>query len=194
MLALFCTGFGVACSSPTPVVSQPPLADAEAYLLRGDNFAEIQDYAHAILDYDRAILLQPDYAEAYNNRGYAYYWNGDATQAVAEYSRAIELRPAYAYAYNNRGAAYMASGNPDQAILDFTRAIQLRPDFPQAYTNRGNAYLRTGHFALAMADFSQAGQNPVGGFAVLCAISILMVLLVAIVAYRLWSSRARAVV
>jgi len=193
MLAIFVAGFWVACSAPNARISQPPLTSAEAYLMRGDGFSEIQNYEQAILDYDQAILLQPEYAEAYNNRGYAYYWKGEATQAIADYTRAIELRPDYAYAYNNRGAAYMASGHPEQAIPDFDQAIRLQPGFPQAYTNRGNAYLRTGHFALAIADFRQAGQNPVGGFAVLCALSILMALLVAIVAYRLWSFRARAV-
>jgi tetratricopeptide (TPR) repeat protein len=87
----------------------------------------------------------------------------------------------------------MASGHPDQAILDFNQAIELQSDFPQAHTNRGNAYLRTRRLDLAIADFRQAGQNPVGGLAVLCGLSLLMVLLVAIVIYRLLCKRSRSV-
>ena len=114
-------------------VSTNSLQTASEYLSRGDSFAATKDYSHAILLYDQAIRLDPEYAEAYNNRGYAYYWSGDSAQAIAEYSRAIELRSNYAYAYNNRGAAYMASGHPRQAISDFDRALALQPDFPQAY-------------------------------------------------------------
>ena len=56
-----------------------PLADAVAYLARGDGYADNRDYERAIADYDEALRLRPDWAEAYNNRGYAYYWKGDAT-------------------------------------------------------------------------------------------------------------------
>jgi tetratricopeptide (TPR) repeat protein len=195
VVAVFAVGFLSACSFQAPKASLPSIATdsletAEAYLMRGDEFSEIQEYDRAILDYDQAIRLKPDYAKAYNNRGYAYYWKGDATQAIADYSQAIELRPNYAYAHNNRGAAYMASGHPDQAILDFSRAIQLQPDFPQAYTNRGNAYLRTGRLDLAITDF-HAGQNPVGGLVGFCGIATLMGLLVAVSAHRLLRRRSR---
>jgi tetratricopeptide (TPR) repeat protein len=98
VVAVFAAGFLSACSSQVPTVSQPSVAigsleTAEAYLMRGDDFSEIQEYDRAILDYDQAIRLKPDYAEAHNNRGYAYYWKGDATHAIADYSQAIELRP-----------------------------------------------------------------------------------------------------
>jgi tetratricopeptide (TPR) repeat protein len=173
--AIFVLVFLIACSSrasilPRSTLTTDSLDTAQAYLLRGDHYSEIQEYDHAILDYDQAVRLNPEYAEAYNNRGYVYYWKGDAAHAIADYNQAIELRPNYAYAYNNRGAAYMASGHPQQDILDFCQAIQLQPDFPQAYTNRGNAYLRTGQLNLAIADFRQAGQNPVGSLAILCGI------------------------
>ena len=175
-----------ACGLQVPVTPEPSISTnsfetAQEYLIRGDSFSATKDYAHAILDYDQAIRLHPEYAEAYNNRGYAYYWNGNATHAIADYNRAIELRPNYAYAYNNRGAAYMASGHPDQAISDFDHALQLQPDFPQAYINRGNAYLRLGHFGLAFADFLQGGANPVRTIALLCGIPAITILLGALI-------------
>ena len=183
-------------TTPEPPVSTNSLETAKEYLIRGDRFSAAQDYAHAILDYDQAIRLNPEYAEAYNNRGYAYYWNGDAARAIADYSRAIRLRPNYPYAYNNRGAAYMASGHSDQAIGDFDYALTLQPDFPQAYINRGNAYLRLGRFDRAFADFRQGGVHPVGPIALLCGISTITILLgtvmVNIVRQRLAGKRRRS--
>jgi tetratricopeptide (TPR) repeat protein len=184
MVGIVLLGILSACNVSDPLTPQPSASvstnspqTANDYLIRGDSFAATKDYSHAILDYDQAIRLNPEYAEAYNNRGYAYYWSGDAAQAITDYSRAIELRPNYAYAYNNRGAAYMASGYPSQAISDFDRALALQPEYPQAYINRGNAYLRLGHFGLAFADFRQGGAHPVRTIALLCGISTVMILL-----------------
>ena len=201
MILVVCIGILSACGTQVPTTSEPSISTnsletAKEYLIRGDSFSAAQDYAHAILDYDQAIRLNPEYAEAYNNRGYAYYWNGDATRAIADYSRAIKLRPNYPYAYNNRGAAYMASGHSDQAIGDFDYALKLQPDFSQAYINRGNAYLRLGRFDLAFADFRQGGENPVGPIALLCGISTITILLgtvmVNIVRQRLVGKRRRS--
>jgi Tfp pilus assembly protein PilF len=191
-----------ACNVQIPVTPEPSISThsfetAKEYLIRGDRLSAAKDYGHAILDYDQAIRLNPEYAEAYNNRGYAYYWNDDATHAIADYSLAIELRPNYPYAYNNRGAAYMASGHPDQAISDFDDALQLQPDFPQAYINRGNAYLRLGRFDLAFADFRQGGANPVRTMALLCVTLIITILsgavIVNIIRQRLVAKRWRKI-
>jgi tetratricopeptide (TPR) repeat protein len=167
--------------TPEPYVSTNSFETAKEYLISGDSFSVTKDYAHAILDYDQAIRLNPEYAEAYNNRGYAHFWNGNATHALADYSRAIELRPNYANAYNNRGVAYMASGHSDQAISDFDYALELQPDFPQAYINRGNAYLRLGRFGLAFADFRQGGANPVRTIVLLCGLPAITILLGALI-------------
>ena len=47
-------------------IATGPLNSAEAYLMRGDEYADIKDYAQAVADYTQAIQLKPDYAEAYN--------------------------------------------------------------------------------------------------------------------------------
>ena len=44
---------------------------AEAYNERGWLKYEQKDYAGAILDYDKAIELDPAFVDAYNNRGIA---------------------------------------------------------------------------------------------------------------------------
>lgn len=176
-----------ACGAGAPAPSQPPITagaldSAGAYLQRGDRYAEIKDYDHAIADYSQAIRLQPDGAEAYNNRGLAYALSGKSAMpnAIADYSQAIQLRPTYAYAYNNRGVAYMASGHAEEALADFNRAIQLQSDFPQAYSNRGNVFYRAGRYDLAIYDFLRAEKLPLGWLALLLA----MVLLGAAATYR----------
>ncbi len=82
----------------------------------------------AIIDFDKAIDLNPSYAEAYNSRGSAYFEVGDFGQAIADYNRAIEMNPDFGGAYANRGLAYANLGDVDQAIADLEKAISLISD------------------------------------------------------------------
>jgi tetratricopeptide (TPR) repeat protein len=80
-----------ACSSQArvqPAITTGTLDTAEAYLMRGDQYSEINDYDGAIDDYSQAIRLKPDYVEAYNNRGLAYSLFGkiDLPTAIADFS------------------------------------------------------------------------------------------------------------
>jgi tetratricopeptide (TPR) repeat protein len=189
LLVLLCAqGLMLACGSQpatTPPGSATALLDtAQAYLQRGDTYADGHEYDRAIADYTQAIHLRADYAEAYNNRGYAYYWQGQYPNAIADFERAIALRPIYPYAYNNRGAAYMASGDSPRAISDFDQALQQQPDLVQAYSNRGNAHLRLGRIELAWADFHHIGRDPLGWLIGACVGPLVLVVLVVVVIWR----------
>ena len=59
----------------------------------------------ALVSYDRAIALKPDYAEAYSNRGNALLDLKRPECALASYHKAIALKPDLALAYFSRGNA-----------------------------------------------------------------------------------------
>lgn len=134
---LICVITLAAIAAQSSGVAMGTLADAEAYLKRGEAFAGAKRYDLAIADYNMAIRLKPGYAEAYNDRGHAYHWKGgDGDRALADFTRAIELRHNYPTAYNNRGVVYMAGGHAARAIPEFDRALQLNPNLRNAYVNR----------------------------------------------------------
>jgi len=91
------------------------------------------NYDRAIMNYSRAISLEPNDAEAYNNRGTVYGHKGDYKRAIADFDTAILLAPSDAVTYKNRGNAYSLMGEIDLAIADFTEAIRLKPDFENAH-------------------------------------------------------------
>lgn len=174
----------VVTAQPASVATEP-LADAEAYLKRGEAFADAHKYDEAIADYNMAIRLRPDYAEAYNDRGHAYHWKGgNADRAIADFTRAIELRPNYPTAYNNRGVVYMAGGDAAKGIPDFDRALELNPNFRNAYVNRGNARLRLLRVGAALDDFHRAGMYPERVVAMLGAVLLAVVGIFVAVARR----------
>src|SRR5687768_17130528 len=68
-----------------------------------------RDVEQAIIDYGKAIELDPENANAYGNRGVAYLQSGNLEKAFDNLSKAIELDSSNAAVfYNVRGAAYRA--------------------------------------------------------------------------------------
>ena len=115
----------------------------------------------AIVEFTRAIELNPKDAEAYNNRGLIYQDKGDYDRALADFSRAIEIDPKGGEVYVNRGFVYHIKGDYDKALADYTRAIELNPKDAKAYSYRGDTCIKKGRYDDAIADCSKAiGLEP----------------------------------
>lgn len=128
-----------------------------AYNSRGIAYSKLGDYLAAVIDYTKAIEINPGYAEAYFNRGNASYIGlGNYMQAIMDYTKAIEIDSEYAVAYSNRGSAYTKLGNYAQAIVNYNMAVKLNPRDVEAYYNRGNAYTELGNYAQAIAAYDMA--------------------------------------
>ena len=57
----------------------------------------------AILDYDRAIQINPDHAAIYYNRGIIYYRQGKLDEAFSDYNKAIQIDSDYVEVSGNQG-------------------------------------------------------------------------------------------
>ena len=64
---------------------------AETYYSRGITKYLSNDYKGAIVDFNKAIELNPEYTSAYNNRGFAKWELGDHKSAVEDYNKVEEL-------------------------------------------------------------------------------------------------------
>ena len=49
------------------------------------------EYEEAIVELNKAIELDPEYADAYYNRGIAYDKSGEVAKAISDYEKCIEL-------------------------------------------------------------------------------------------------------
>ena len=140
----------------TPLAQNKKNISAETYWNRGNTKYDLGLYKSAILDYDMAIRLKPDFVDAYISRGWVKAELGQHAAAIADFNTAIRFEPDNALAYMNRGVAKSALGQHAAAIADFDTAIRLKPDNTHAYDNRGvtKGYLGQ-HFA-AISDFDTA--------------------------------------
>jgi tetratricopeptide (TPR) repeat protein len=121
---------------PAAVAQKSPAAD---YFAAGLQKERKDDYAGALIDYDRAISSDPRYVDAYIGRGFARYKLGDRSNAAIDFSTAITLNPKSARAYNNRGNLYLEFKDWEYAIADFDRAIAIDANYADAYIGRGVA-------------------------------------------------------
>ena len=130
--------------------------EALAYYKQGCTMSELGEHAAAIVNFDMAIQLKPDYAEAYYGRGNAKGNLDQHIAAITDYDMAIQLKFDCAEIYHNRGLIKNRIDLYVAAISDFDRSIQLDPDNPSAYLQRGVAKFFLNRRLEARQDFLTA--------------------------------------
>ena len=129
---------------------------AGAWFAVGDLYHKEGDTDRALLAYDKAIQLKPDYAEAYAYRGTLMSDLGKYESAIEDYKKAIHLNLNYAKAYVDRGNAKLEQGDYESALADYNEAIRLEPDHVETYVIRGRAKAERGDYESAFADYDVA--------------------------------------
>jgi tetratricopeptide (TPR) repeat protein/serine/threonine protein kinase len=110
----------------------------------------------AVLEYSRAIELDPQYGMALNNRAVAYSNLHQSDKALADRTRIIELYPKSAEAWNRRAGAYWILHQYDKALGDCNKSIELSPKSAPGWDFRGVTYWKLRDYDKAVADFSRA--------------------------------------
>lgn len=93
------------------------------------------DYQKAIVAYEKALAVKPDYVEAHNGLGVIYSIQGQHELSLRHFHQAIELAPQETYLYNNLGYAHLIRGNFAEAIESLNMAVSLDPENKRAHLN-----------------------------------------------------------
>jgi tetratricopeptide (TPR) repeat protein len=88
-------------------------------------------YREAILEFEKAIALQPDFAPAYNRLGMSYAVLNDYGRAERYFRKVIELSPQIDQGYLNLGLLYELKGEPSKAFPLLEKAYSLNPGNPK---------------------------------------------------------------
>ena len=124
--------------------------DAEARFYSGYARRSLNRYEDALLDYQEAVRIAPDYADALNNLGSTYDKLGRFEEAVDAYSRAINLNADDGVVHNNLGATYYRLARYEEAIVAYKRALELLPRPSTTHNNLGVAYGNLGRYKEAV--------------------------------------------
>ena len=111
---------------------------SEAYFYKGFAHGKLGKLEEAILNYDKAIELKPNYAVAYNNRGVAKQELGRHEEAILDLDKAIELEPKSSHSYSWRGSIYEQQGETEKAKANYQTALQQLQEIPGDKLHKNN--------------------------------------------------------
>ena len=137
------------------------LIEARSHYNKGLNFVKLQNLHEAVLEYDKAIDLYPQYVNAYFDRGYAFLMLNENEKAILDSNKALELDPHKIDAYFNKAGALGNLKRFDEAIQLYTIYLEKKPNDAEGHYARGLAYGHKGQNDEAMSDFNKAIElNP----------------------------------
>ena len=156
------------------IVAQPYVGGY--YLVRGMDYAMVQDFDNAIDDLTKAMLYGVEDGMVYFIRAMVRYksWEsatdvGDAKLKEArlakewelvlrDIDKAIEMMPGAGFVVYNKANMLVMKGEYQVAIRYYDKAIELENNLGEAYFNRGLTYMLMNDRTHAIADMSRAGE------------------------------------
>jgi tetratricopeptide (TPR) repeat protein len=133
-----------------------------SYVKLGQQALMDGDFKAAVVQLEKACLIDSTNANALYMLGYSYYHSENYKKSIAAYTKEIAINPgdAMAYYYRARSKCYLGKDNQISAaekekylvgaIFDLTKAISIEPNATK-YQTRGIAYREYGVFKLQTA-------------------------------------------
>ncbi len=131
----------------------------DSHYLLGSYLQERGRHEEAVEEFQKVLLIDPNYIKAYNGIGVSYDFLGDHLKAIEAYQKALKLNPNLDYVANNLGYSYLLRGCIDESISMFEKAIALNPNEMKYHNNLGLAFAKKDRFDLALAQFIKAGDE-----------------------------------
>ncbi|RMG16646.1 MAG: serine/threonine-protein kinase [Planctomycetota bacterium] len=118
---------------------------SDAYYERGTCYLKIGNFVPGILDFSRALELDPRIADQVYNKVYQISYVVDLNRVITELNKIVSDHPNESYVVFLRGFFYVAKtefkqvGREDleRGIADFDRTLELNPKHVTAYLYRG---------------------------------------------------------
>lgn len=114
-----------------PIVSCKDNNNNQQYLELGYESIVAGDYNRALVNFNKAIEIDPQSVEAYNNRGLILGIMGDYSSALADFNKSIQLDPDNAEAYKSRGITKLYLEQKTDGCIDLTTAARM--GYPGGY-------------------------------------------------------------
>jgi tetratricopeptide (TPR) repeat protein len=134
------------------------LINADDYYFFGYANLQLKNYSGALINFDKAISLDPAHFNGYNNRAFVYNAIKEYQRAKDDAGKAIFINENLATAFSNRAYANFMLGKNGEAINDAAAALSLNKTDPYALLVTGMYLLHKGKTEEALTSFGQAKQ------------------------------------
>ncbi len=110
--------------APTPIPTPAP-PDFSSFQRKADGNFVKGEYDLAVVNYSKAIDLNPKESSIYLSRGLVYYNRKFYDLAISDYGKVIEINPKEMMAYYYRGDSYEKLGDLQKAADDYKKVLEL---------------------------------------------------------------------
>jgi tetratricopeptide (TPR) repeat protein len=126
---------------------------ARQYFRTGEEFYRSMKYEDAIVQFSRAIEMDPDLDRAYVNRALAYSKVGNHESSAIDFDRALVFNKKDDELYYFSGKEWYLHGNNKLALTRLTQAVELKKNFLEAYQQRAAVYTSLEQYENALDDY-----------------------------------------
>ncbi len=116
---------------------------------------QLKKYDNAIIEWQKAIKLKPDYYFGYNNLGNAFLLKNDLNQALLNYDEAIKINPNYYEAIYNKANIYLKLKNFSSALTYYDKVLKLKKDYIAANQGKAIVYKKIEKFNEAINEWQK---------------------------------------
>ncbi len=93
---------------------------------------DIRFFNPAIINFQKAIRLDPYFIEPYTNMGSTYYLQGNTKLAISTLENSLNINPRVALTHFNLGIMYALEKNNQKAINCWQETLKIDPNFTEA--------------------------------------------------------------
>ena len=123
------------------------------YALRAAILTDRRDWASALDDWNKVVVIEPENPASYIGRARVRLMMKNRDQAIGDLSHALKLDPEDPYTHELRAQALCENGQYDLAIADYDSAIRLEPRNAELYYDRAWVWQQKGDKAKAVSDY-----------------------------------------
>ncbi|MFZ7125662.1 MAG: TPR end-of-group domain-containing protein [Desulfobacterales bacterium] len=127
LAAAFALSAGIAVFSNWPVMPASAVA-ATTYYNWGSVFENQGLINSAVVNYEKAVQLNPSHALSLNNLGILYCRNGDYAKGIRQFEKALKIDPGMAKTHSNIAIAFYHTGRLEDALHHFYETLRLDPE------------------------------------------------------------------
>lgn len=122
------------------------------YYKRGIALAKTGQDENAVMDFNKAILFNPNDANVYYNRGKSNFFLNRLQESNRDFSKVSQIDPNFASLYNFLSVIESNSGNFREAIVHLNKCIRINPKNVDYYIARSANYEKSGLNKEAITD------------------------------------------
>lgn len=127
-----------------------------AYLYRGKNYLQLDEFDKAEADFDSALALRPESLAERIAIGADLAQHGKYDISLKYFNAAVESAPGNEDALKNRAIAYFQIGDYKSALADYQTLANIRPNSSVYARDLGVIYERLGKYGKAVEAYKRA--------------------------------------